>query len=447
MRESAAIRRSDAEPVQAQAPRSFALRSLTRLVPASVFLLPLVVSPTSYGVFREPKEFALRACVLFIAAFLIQIVTEAPAEAREQVARHRPLAILLTAICGWFLLSYFTAAFKIPAAEALLRGLSFVVFSIGVLVTARIAPQRLLTAVFASTVINTLVLIAQAVFGVMPFEVDAQKMDLLRRTALLGNPNDVGSTLAPVAVAAVVCALSTRKNRNLAIAGSALFLLGVILSQAFTAAVAATAGIAVFALVRFRRRATVAAALAIVVAALSFAVIPPLRERLLREWSAVRDHRITEVASSRVIPFLTAYEMFRTHPVTGVGIGGFAPNFFEYRLRVDSEYAALRAEPRAEWSPARRANFGEAHNEWLQTAAELGLPGVALLIATLLFVVLRAPRSTPDASFARGLAIPLVVTFAVLACAHFPLRTVSPALIFITLGGYIVAQREESATP
>src|SRR5512138_2087556 len=108
----------------------------------------------------------------------------------------------------------------------------------------------------------------------------------------------------------------------------------------------------------------------------------PLRS-LSAAWTAAREHHYNELLSNRLVPFLAAWEMFRDAPVAGVGPSGFATEYFDYRLRIDDKYRDILSEQMADWSLGRVINFGETHNEFLQTAAELGIVGLVLLIAAI----------------------------------------------------------------
>ncbi|MCL6465565.1 MAG: O-antigen ligase family protein [candidate division WOR-3 bacterium] len=76
---------------------------------------------------------------------------------------------------------------------------------------------------------------------------------------------------------------------------------------------------------------------------------------------------IDQTAHTRVIRAEAAIDMFRNHPFTGVGIGGFDQEFNPYQ--------------------SERGDY--PHNLFLEVAAELGIVGL-LLITLLLFIPLRA---------------------------------------------------------
>jgi len=128
----------------------------------------------------------------------------------------------------------------------------------------------------------------------------------------------------------------------------------------------------------------------------------------------------------------------RDHPLTGVGPGGFAFQYFDYKLRIQEQHPSL-------FGPhgATPENFGEVHNDHLQVAAEIGLPGYVLFAAALLFLAAPAWRTaqvqSPRNELVRVLALPLAVSFAVLAIAQFPLELVAATHAYLWAASAVVA--------
>jgi amino acid transporter len=86
-------------------------------------------------------------------------------------------------------------------------------------------------------------------------------------------------------------------------------------------------------------------------------------------------------------------------------------------------------------------NFGEAHNDHLQTLAVAGLPGYALFIVALVVLGRRSLRRDHDEprTFASVAALPVVVAFAVVALAQFPLSLAAPMSVALHYAALIVA--------
>ena len=236
---------------------------------------------------------------------------------------------------------------------------------------------------------------------------------------LLGNANDVGTYLAAPAVVAVAVAVTSAGKRRWIYAAIALLLAaGIIASATRTAVVAMVAGLVVFGLVHSRRAALIVVAALVVFA---FVVMSPKttlgREmRDLGHAAATRD--LQTLFSERLVPFLTAIDMTRDHPLLGVGPGCFKYHYMPYRVGLFGRYPGA-------WTKGYPMNWGEVHNDHLQVAAETGLPGYTLFLAA---IALCAGRRKS------ALRWPLAAVIFVLTLAQFPLELAAPRLVLLTLG-------------
>ena len=220
---------------------------------------------------------------------------------------------------------------------------------------------------------------------------------------LMGNANDVGTFLAVPAVAAVVMAVTSIGKRRWIYLGVAVLLVsGMIASATRTALVAFVASMLVLAVVQARRAAV---AIGVVLLVVGLAVLSPATTigrsvRELGDAAMKRDYQ--RLFSERLLPFLAAAEMTRDHPLLGVGPGCFRYHFMAYRV-------ALADEVPAEWTRGFPMNWGTVHNDHLQVAAEAGVVGYVLFLASLGLLARRsaAGEMTPRAAFARTLRWPL----------------------------------------
>ena len=94
-------------------------------------------------------------------------------------------------------------------------------------------------------------------------------------------------------------------------------------------------------------------------------------------------------------------------------------------------------EAHPQWIRPHTPMFAQVHNDHLQVLAETGLPGSLLFLGALVLlsaISFRAP-ATPDerVRFARLLAFPAALTFAVLALAQFPMQLTSPMVADVYL--------------
>ncbi len=259
-------------------------------------------------------------------------------------------------------------------------------------------------------------------------------------TALAGNPGDLGDYLVLGALVAQWGLLraagcrSGRKALRLALwAGSlVLVILGLVASQTLTAAVALVAGSLVFWLLAVpRRRALTAAALALVVALAAGTLAPPLRSRLVQVGREVAAGDWNAALTGRLDGWRAAVWMLERHPFTGVGQGAYRAEFATAELAlVDQGYTPFRghAEP----------FFANAHNDYLEAAAEWGVPGIAAL-AWALWVLLGSLRAGArrDGVEYQALAWGAVAAAAVLALGHFPFHLALVAYPYLLVFAWI----------
>jgi O-antigen ligase len=90
-----------------------------------------------------------------------------------------------------------------------------------------------------------------------------------------------------------------------------------------------------------------------------------------------------ETSEGRMAEWKSVAKLIRRHPWTGVGLGCFEFAF----TRFQSTQLTLIAD--------------HAHNDYLELAAELGIPAAAVLFALIFFVVLQAARATLRAQSSR----------------------------------------------
>jgi O-antigen ligase len=191
-----------------------------------------------------------------------------------------------------------------------------------------------------------------------------------RTSAHVGDPNAAASYFGMMLfVAAGMAARKKAPLHALWAAGAGMQVAGLWLAASRTGSAVVVLGVAaavVFALTatwRPRMRGTAIAAMLVLVVAGGMA----------RAWTL----RADPGASFRQQFFATSFRMIADRPVLGLGVGRYY------------EESALFLSPEMAWTYA----FQNAHNYFLQVAAEIGLVGVALLLAVLGLVVFRAMRA------------------------------------------------------
>jgi O-antigen ligase len=213
-----------------------------------------------------------------------------------------------------------------------------------------------------------------------PIGAAIETMFTARISPVFPDPNAAGSYFALLAVAAAVLWLTlARANQKVARANLKvrptygrpwlpwllLLALGLWLTGSRTAMASAVSALlaAWVLMVRPRLRAVVAAALASAVVVTYLVMAPPARQPQATSAYAAR----VRVDMARV-----ALTMARQHPLLGVGPGNFQT---ASRPFISPELAAM-------FPPA--ASGENAHNQFLQVLAELGVPGLVAFVAVLL---------------------------------------------------------------
>src|SRR6185369_4359212 len=257
--------------------------------------------------------------------------------------------------------------------------------------------------------VNAMIVVGQRA-GWSPTVFSAQIQERYRVSGLIGNANDVGVYFFFCTIAAVALALSS---------------FAALLACQTASALIAFACAALLLIVLFTGRvkfgaAFVAAGIVLVL------IVSPLRHRAAAIGQDLRAGSFTAATSLRLPAYAVAWRLFLDHPIVGAGPGTYGWWYLPYKLRLDGAYPTFHLSTE---------NFGEAHNDHLQTLAVGGLPGYVIFAAALVSLGALSFRKTEanDARsrFARLLALPLAGGFAVVALAQFPLEIASASSVAI----------------
>ncbi|MFP5287222.1 MAG: O-antigen ligase family protein [Thermoanaerobaculia bacterium] len=255
----------------------------------------------------------------------------------------------------------------------------------------------------------------------------------LALTSLAGNPGDLGAYLVlPCLVGQSLLVRRLREGDRTSpafwgIAGALVLCLYAWALTQTLAALAALLGASFLfwtILLPRRRAAAVLAGLA-AAAALAVLLVAPLRGRIVEKAKQAAAGEWNAVLTNRLDAWRAGAWMLREHPMTGVGHGAYRPEFVPAKLALldrGVEFSVDLDQP----------VFANAHNEFVEAAAEWGIPGL-LALGWALWVLLKAlwGISTPD----RALAWAGTAALAVLSLAHFPFRialVAFPALLFLS---------------
>ena len=415
-----------------QRPRGIRRPSAGILIAAmAMALIPLIVAPSASDPFRLPKTLLFQATGLLLLGGMV-IGTLLRGGTGWRTLLHDRVNQLLVAIVAWAALATIVSATPLVSLYALLTVVSGAAFFVTMRQAGRTWQTGALWFLFLPALVNAAIVLLQELKIWNPLIESALRARHEATTGLLGNPNDAGSFLAPVVIAAAAAALAARRWQRFVISVLvfAACAVALILTQTRAAIGATTVGLVMIAMLMWRRRALLVATAVLILAVLAAASYRPLLNRLQGRIS------LATFASGRMVAFAAAADMVRQRPFFGVGPGGFANHFFDYSSALMHAHPSL--------VPAGpHANFGEVHNDHLQIAAETGLPGYILFLAALIALSRRSRSTrrgseTESTAIGRLVALPLAATLATLALFQFPLQITAPTMAFLFTAGLSV---------
>jgi O-antigen ligase len=412
-----------------------AMASTRIIVLAGTVAVAVMFVRDSFDRFRLPKTLILEAeAILLLAVALAAILLRAPPRVKWRDPR------VLLPLLGLAVMAVLTMTSTKPAlsASALVVAAATLVIFFATVAAARDGGWLFVGVPLAAAAANALLVIVEELNLWMPFGEQRGVLHHLQCTALVGNPNEVGGYLGVAALACLAMLAARRAWTFWSVAAAVVLIAGLIASRTLTSMVAFAAG----ALVMLAMSSWKQAVRAAVVIALAGVLLSPIRERVTNmvRWAKSGDYNT--IFTERLTPFVAAWSMFTDHPLLGVGPGTYAWHYYDYKIRAEARYPALRH------TYNRGFNAGEAHNDHLQLLAEGGIVGyaaAAALIGALAFLSFTIPKSTTDArrQFARRMAASLAVYWVVLSLAQFPLETAVVRSLLVHFAAVCIAWSDE----
>ncbi len=354
------------------------------------------------------------------------------------------LAVL---ICGWTVVAALFSMNHLVSIEPTVRVFAYALMFAVTVTIMRTKAIPFAAFVIPAAIVNAAIYVLQETGAWQPFAIPAGIEPHLTRTALIGNPNDVGSYFVAPALVATALALASRRGRVIWSLAAVVIVGATFVTQTVAAIGAVTVGVVVM-LALSLRKWWARIVVAVVIAAIgvsAFLIYAPLRERAASFRAALARRDFDTLSASRLIPFATASAMLRDHPVMGVGPGNFAYQFFDYKLRAQERHRSLFQ------AGGNDYNYGEVHNDHLQVAAETGFVGYGLFVAALIVLAAGSWQRAPAEDganfearheYVRLLSLPLALSFAALALAQFPLELVAPTCVYLWAAASVVAWRK-----
>ena len=166
----------------------------------------------------------------------------------------------------------------------------------------------------------------------------------------------------------------------------------------------------------------------------TFAVQSKLWDRLVRAGRQVMSGNLEVATGGRYSVYLITWDMILARPLAGHGLTSFAPVFYQHRTETPHG--------REMFLIPQAGAFREAHNEYLQTWAELGLPGLLLLAGLLGFSLFSALRQSlrqadPQRCYWSGILALSLIYFLVGALTMFPFHVTATAIFIALIVGSI----------
>jgi O-antigen ligase len=378
----------------------------------------LAVDPGAAAAFDAPKRLVAFVGLALAAAALLASGTPRIAWPEDRGAR-TILAALGVALAGACL-----ATLLAPRADVARTGLrSLVVLGLALPLGASRACEgsrrNALLAVFLGAVaLDALVSVLQSA-GLELFA-GATVTGRADTGAFVGNEGHLAQLVAFAAIVAAILVWRGGRAEVRIVAGSAflLFAVALVVNRNVTALGTLAAGIGLALLLLEGRRALVPLVAVVLALGTVVAVAAPLRARVVAAVASARAGDWDAVTTWRLGAWSAAVGMIRERPLVGHGPGAFGAEFVRQRLEAE-----IRQRRRLV-VPLLTSNFGEAHSEYLQAAAEAGIPAtLALLVAAgmLLAALAGIARDPGDARRVEAAAIAaLLGASAVASLTWFP---------------------------
>lgn len=378
--------------------------TVSTLLGATTFLTLIAIDLRAAAAFDAPKRLiAMIGIAAAIVAFAFTRIERGPAAKRDRAL----IAVMLAA--AFIVIS----ALVSPRRAIALDSLRVVFLFAAVAILCALVPRAWNAIAFgfvAGAAVNAALSILQ---GLRWFEPIPYATPESSTSALIGNTGLLSLVCAFAAL--LIVPPIVRERRIWLIALFALLVVAMVVNRGLTAFAALVVGIAAIAVrttTRPRvRYAVVAASIACTLAMLAAGAVRSDTtnwNRLLR-W--------------RPGAWLAGVEMFLDRPLTGFGPGTYASEFAPHITAAEARWRV----PLANADTVMTGAYAEAHNDYVQSLAELGGPATLLLLFAAILSVAGLPRGDEESTTLWS----IVVAGGVTALLWFPFLRPPTALLLL----------------
>lgn len=404
-----------------------------------MLVLPLWVWPPAHEAFRLPKLLLGELIALLSLLPLAARLWSRPQIPWQEVARlpvvRALVPLLLVASSGFFVTRY-PYHFREALADLWIGCACLAGWSLGMTRERLEGVLRLL--IWPATLLALLVIDQHHhLLGVLdPLGIQGSGRYALTGTA--GNPGDLASYLVLPSLISQWRLREVRGGRRWGLLiALGLCTYALVLTQTLVAILALTLASALLWLLPMTGRQRLGFSMALLLlGALTLASAPGLTGRIAEKAAQIGQGEINAALTGRLDGWIAAAHQLSKHPWTGVGQGAFRPEFIPAKIALLEQGVTF-------YSEQPYAVFANAHNEWLEVAAEWGLGGLLALGWALWQLLGEVRRLAPEGDGRRDLAWAGLSALALLSSFWFPWRVALVAFPYLVFLSWILAHPED----
>ena len=395
---------------------------------------PFLFIPGLTDNFRPPKlYFTELAALLSLAGLALRLrlrPVDLPASFKRATVLHAVLPLAAVVSVGALLSDHVEHVGR-SLPSFLIGAAAFVGWSLALEAGERRALLRFVAA--GPAVVLALLAILQFHDLFNPFAFDSRVTERVGLTSSAGGVFDLAAYLfLPILILQTWMREANGRLRLALGAALALCTYSLLISRTFTVLAAVLVATALYHLPRLpRRRVAGALAASVLASALAVALVTPLQERVVSKVRSLGKGEINRALTGRLDGWRTAAHMWGEQPVLGVGQGAYRTEFGAAKMALQDEGVPF-------FRGQHQVFFVNAHNDFLEAAAEWGSLGVLALGFALITVYRGRTRRREGEGHLddlRALEPAACAGLAVLAMANFPFHlalVAYPWLLFLS---------------